>query len=113
MGDDATGMVTDMETRQHCRFFFGNGYGVSIVRGPYTYGYEQGLWELAVLVGDERGHTLCYDTPITDDVVGYCSEERLLELMTAVANLPRRECEQRDSVSEPYDVFDADEEPSS
>jgi len=95
------------------RFFFGNGYGVSVVRGPYTFGYEAGLWELAVLAGDEREHALCYDTPITDDVVGYCSEERLLELMTAVANLPRREREQSDSVGEPIGVFDEDAEQDS
>ena len=99
--------------RDHVRFFFGNGYGVSVVRGPGSYGYEAGLWELAVLVGDEREYTLCYDTPITDDVVGHCSEERLLGLMTAVANLPRREREQSDSVSEPIDVLVEDTEQDS
>lgn len=27
---------------------FDNGYGASVVRFTYSYGFEQGLWELAV-----------------------------------------------------------------
>lgn len=46
-------------------FSFPNGYGASVVRGGYTYGGSEGLWELAVL--DADGH-LTYNTPITDDV---------------------------------------------
>jgi len=30
-------------------FEFDNGYGASLVKCPGSYGYEQGLWELAVL----------------------------------------------------------------
>jgi hypothetical protein len=71
------------------KFFFGNGYGVSVVRGPGSYGYEAGLWELAVLVGDEREYTLCYDTPITNDVIGYLSQEEAIELCDKIAALPK------------------------
>lgn len=31
---------------------FGNGYGASIIRGPYTYGGRDGLFEVAVLEFD-------------------------------------------------------------
>ena len=48
---------------------FSNGYGVSVIRGLYSYGGEQGLYELAVLKG---GH-LCYETPVANDVLGYLS----------------------------------------
>ena len=30
-------------------FQFENGFGASVIRGLYTYGGRQGLWELAVL----------------------------------------------------------------
>jgi len=49
-------------------FRFPNGYGASVVKGPYTYGGPAGQWELAVL--DSNDH-LTYDTPVTDDVIGY------------------------------------------
>lgn len=29
-------------------YHFDNGYGASVVRFTYSYGFEQGLWELAV-----------------------------------------------------------------
>lgn len=51
--------------------FFPNGYGVSVVRFPGSYGYTQGLYEVAVLKGDEKDWVLCYDTPVTDDVMGH------------------------------------------
>ncbi len=47
---------------------FDNGYGASVVCTPHTYGGDRGLYELAVLGKD--GH-LTYDTPITNDVIGY------------------------------------------
>jgi len=36
------------------RYKFPNGYGASVVRGPYTYGGPEGLFELAVFGQD--GH---------------------------------------------------------
>jgi hypothetical protein len=71
--------------------FFANGYGVSVVRGKYTYGADAGLYELAVLKGSEDDFDICCDTPITSDVEGWCSPERVTELMRAVASLPKAE----------------------
>lgn len=71
-------------------FRFPNGYGASIVRGYGTYGYEQGLYELAVIrfVGDDPDDFgLCYSTPITDDVLGYLSIEDVAVLLLRVAKL--------------------------
>jgi hypothetical protein len=64
---------------------FPNGYGVSVVRHQYSYGGKRGLYELAVL--DNKGD-LCYTTPITSDVEGYLSPEKVTQLMRAVQELP-------------------------
>lgn len=63
-----------------------NGYGASIIKSQYSYGHEEGLWELAVLT---RSGEITYDTPITGDVVGHCDENMLRELLTAISKLPR------------------------
>ena len=70
------------------RIYFENGYGASVVKGPYTYGGKIGLYELAVL--DEDGD-VCYTTPITDNVIGYLREEDVSEGMIRIQNLPTRE----------------------
>ena len=62
---------------------FPNGYGASIVRGPHTYGGPAGLWELAVLKGDD----LTYDTPITTDVEGHLTEGDVEGLLTRIEAL--------------------------
>ena len=64
-----------------CRIEFSNGYGASIVKGPYTYGGRDGLFELAVL-GSDGG--ISYDTPITDDVVGYLTEDGITALLAEI-----------------------------
>lgn len=61
-----------------------NGYGASIIRGHHTYGGEKGLWELAVL--DSEGG-ITYDTPITDDVIGWLSDDQVNELLVKISNL--------------------------
>lgn len=52
---------------------FPNGYGVSVVRNPYSYGGSEGLWELAVIRGTKDEWQITYDTSITDDVIGHLS----------------------------------------
>ena len=69
------------------KYFFPNGYGVSVVRFKGSYGYEEGLYESAVLKGTEEKWELCYDTPITSDVLGHQSEEEVEELLQQIKNL--------------------------
>lgn len=38
-----------LEGTEHYEFRFKNGYGASVIRGPYSYGGPDGLFELAVL----------------------------------------------------------------
>ena len=69
------------------RHFFDNGYGVSVVRFSGSYGYEQGLYEVAIIKGNYDDHEICYDTVITDDVLGYQTEEEVEVLLYEVENL--------------------------
>lgn len=66
------------------RIMFDNGYGASVVVGPYTYGGEDGLYELAVL--DSNGK-LTYETPITNDVEGYLTEDDVTKLLEQIQSL--------------------------
>ena len=61
-----------------------NGYSASIVCHEFSYGGSEGLYELAVLL-DGR---ICYTTPITEDVIGYMSEQDVLDTCKLIAELP-------------------------
>jgi hypothetical protein len=68
--------------------FFPNGYGVSVVRFPGSYGFTEGLYEVAVLKGtDKTNYELCYDTPVTDDVLGHRDEQDIENIMEEIQAL--------------------------
>jgi hypothetical protein len=62
---------------------FDNGYEVSVVKSPYTYGGDKGLYELAVFKDGE----ITYATPITDDVIGYLRPEDVTDVMAKIQQL--------------------------
>ena len=70
----------------HWEFVFPNGYGASVINDGY--GRESGLFELAVL--DSDGH-LCYDTEITDDVIGWLTEHGVYDLLEQISKFPSEE----------------------
>jgi len=81
----------DLEFKTHprgsgiiSRIKFDNGYGASVVKGPHTYGGDQGLYELAVT---DSNDDLTYSTPITNDVEGYLTEEEVTKLLEQIQNL--------------------------
>ena len=81
----------DLEFKPHSnmdgimsRIEFENGYGASIVKGEYTYGGKDGLYELAVL---NSNGDLIYDTPVTSDVEGYLSETQVTDLLIKIQQL--------------------------
>jgi hypothetical protein len=81
----------DLEFKTHprgsgiiSRIKFDNGYGASVVKGPYTYGGDKGLYELAVT---DSNDDLTYSTPVTSDVEGYLTEEDVTKLLTQIQNL--------------------------
>ena len=65
------------------RVYFDNGYGASIILGVGSYGLE-----LAVITREG----LCYDTDITDDVIGNIkTKEELIGYLKRIEALPKRE----------------------
>ena len=68
-------------------FKFNNGYGASVVKHNYSYGGDRGLWELAVLLYDGDSSSLTYDTSITDDVLGWLTEEDVKETLVKIEQL--------------------------
>jgi len=73
---------------------FPNGYGASVVRHSFSYGGEDGFWELAVVQftsEDILDFQLTYATPITNDVLGWLDEDEVDERLTAIEQLPTGE----------------------
>ena len=70
-------------SKVHITYAFPNQYGASVIHGRGAYGIE-----LAVLYKDH----LTYETPITDDVIGYIENQEELEtLLSQIYNLPEQE----------------------
>lgn len=63
---------------------FANGYAISVTSTNYSYGGNSGLYEIAVL--DKEGE-ITYDTPITDNVVGWLDEDEVTSYMKQIQEL--------------------------
>lgn len=80
-------------------FMFDNGYGASVVKcHPMSYGWKSDLWELAVVRDSRYSHIIndrlwyiVYDTPITNDVIGYLTDDRVKVLLDKIKALPEKE----------------------
>lgn len=74
------------------RVNFPNGYGASILNGDCFNSERDISYELAVMeVADPVEGTLygpIYDTPITDDVLGYLTPEQVEEVLAQIEALP-------------------------
>lgn len=64
-------------------FKFKNGYGASIIKNWYSHGGPEGFYELAVL----KNGKIIYDTPITNDVVGWLDKNDVAELLKQIEEL--------------------------
>lgn len=62
-------------------FQFENNYGASVIKHNYSYGNENDLFELAVLDNDGK---LTFDTSITNDVLGWLTNEEVIEYFKAI-----------------------------
>ena len=67
---------------------FPNGYGASVICHSGSYGGPKGFWELAVLGQDGD---IDYDTPITNDVIGWLTIEEAVMKLNEIRGLQRPE----------------------
>ena len=72
---------------------FPNNFGASVIFHKGSYGYEQGLMELAVLIFTDNhpSGAITYDTTITDDVVGYLTSDKVEALLEEIKNYNTQE----------------------
>jgi hypothetical protein len=63
---------------------FDNGYQISVVKNTFSYGGPEGLYEAAVL---NRNGSINYDTPVTDDVIGHLTPEKVTDVMRQIQEL--------------------------
>lgn len=68
---------------QMAKLEFDNGYGVSVITGYGAYGSTNAPYELAIL----KHGSLCYDTKITNDVIGYLTPDDVTDYMKQVQEL--------------------------
>ena len=80
-------VINDRESGNsiHHIYEFPNEYGASVFQNKYSKGNEDGLYQLAVLKNGE----FCYDTPITNDVIGYLSNDKVVEYLQRIEELPK------------------------
>jgi hypothetical protein len=65
----------------HATMDFENGFGVSVVQSPHSYGGNRGLYELAVF----KDGDIHYDNPVAKgDVVGYLRPEDVTDAMLVI-----------------------------
>ncbi len=81
---DSTATYRPAHGGHQYKFRFHNGRGASVIRHRYSYGYEDGLWELAVL--NAQGN-LDYTTEITDDVIGRLTPGDVARILERIAAL--------------------------
>ena len=75
-------------------FKFDNGYGASVVKHFGSYGFEDDLFELAVIKFDMPsklygGWHLNYNTPITNNVIGYLTNNDVLRYLIKIQRLDK------------------------
>jgi hypothetical protein len=72
------------------RYRFENGYEASVIKTSFSYGGNDGLWELAVMGPDGE---IDYTTPVTTDVIGHLSDSDLDDTLDLIAALPAKTAE--------------------
>ena len=68
------------ESRKSTRAFMdlNNGYAVSVITGPHTYGTEAEPYEVAIY---RHGNFWTHDTPFNDYIIGWCDKEKVTTIM--------------------------------
>lgn len=81
--------ISSYSDAKHAVIYFDNGYGVSVVSGRAFYTDSLHPYEVAVLHCNDGKWGLTYATPITDDVIGHCTERQVTSIMKQVQSLTK------------------------
>lgn len=73
---------TSISGNKRAILFFKNGYGISVVQTTYTR-----TWEVAVLKGNDKVWDICYNTPITSDVIVCADPVEVENIMIQIQEL--------------------------
>ena len=68
--------------------FFSNGYSASVVKHKWSYCGDRDLFEIAVLTGNADKWDITYGTDITDDVLGYLTDDDVKNALQQIRELP-------------------------
>ena len=88
-----TETITDEYKKRQAIYFFENGYGISIINiknhtGTFlSYTKTETEYEIAVLKRENGSSSITYETPITDDVIGYLKIEGVYKIMKEIEKL--------------------------
>ena len=80
-------------TKRQAIYFFENGFGISIINiknhdGTFlSYTNTKTEYEIAVLEGSKNNSRITYETPLTDDVIGYLKIEEVYKIMKKIEKL--------------------------
>ena len=67
-------------------YTFENGYQASVVCHSFSYGGDNGLYEIAVMVDD----VIVYDTPVANDNLGHLTMDNVIDVLRDIKELPIR-----------------------
>ena len=60
-----------------------NGYSISVLFGSWFYSNGKNTYEVGIL----KDNKLCYDTSITNDVLGYLTKDEIIKVIDQVNKL--------------------------
>lgn len=75
--------IPEHEDARQAIMHFENGYGISVLKGDIFYSNGTDTYEVDILHNGE----LCYDTPITNDVIRYVTSEQITDIMKRIQEL--------------------------
>ena len=79
--------ISRLDEGQQLIYRFENDYGASVIYRYGSYGFEEGLLELGVIIWNGNQWNLTYSTKITNDVIGYLSPKRVENLLKKIKEL--------------------------
>ncbi len=85
--------ITDEYKKRQAFYFFKNGYGISIINiknhtGTFlSYTKSEKEYEIAVLKREKGSSSITYETPITNDVIGYLRIKDVYKIMKKIEKL--------------------------